>query len=55
METTNLREQLKAEALANAESDLQTAVEWFPLEDQAARLSCANSAENGSCFVPEGH
>ncbi len=30
----NLREQLKREALANAQRDLQMAVEWFPLEEE---------------------
>jgi CopG family transcriptional regulator / antitoxin EndoAI len=32
----NLRERLKAEALANAERDLAIAAEWFPLEEEAA-------------------
>ena len=31
----NLREQLKQEALTNAERDLQMAAEWFPLEEEA--------------------
>jgi CopG family transcriptional regulator/antitoxin EndoAI len=31
----NLREQLKQEALANAERDLAMAAEWFPLEEDA--------------------
>lgn len=31
----NLREQLKAEALASAESDLEIVAEWFPLEEEA--------------------
>lgn len=31
-----LREQLKQEALVNAERDLATAAEWFPLEEEAA-------------------
>jgi CopG family transcriptional regulator/antitoxin EndoAI len=34
----NLRERLKAEALANAERDLAIAVEWFPLEEESARM-----------------
>lgn len=33
-----LRERLKAEALANAERDLAIAAEWFPLEEEAARI-----------------
>jgi len=33
----NLRERLKAEALANAGRDLAIAAEWFPLEEEAAR------------------
>ena len=33
----NLRERLKAEALANAERDLAIAAEWFPLEEETAR------------------
>ena len=35
-EGQSLREQLKAEALANAERDLALAQEWFPLEEQVA-------------------
>ena len=35
----NLRERLKQEALANAERDLQIAVEWFPLEEEAWQLA----------------
>lgn len=31
----NLREQLKQEALVNTDRDLQTALEWFPLEEEA--------------------
>jgi CopG family transcriptional regulator / antitoxin EndoAI len=31
----NLREQLKREALANAERDLQIAAEWFRLDEEA--------------------
>ena len=31
----NLREQLKAGYQANAERDLEQAVEWFPLEEEA--------------------
>jgi metal-responsive CopG/Arc/MetJ family transcriptional regulator len=33
----NLRERLKAEALANADRDLAIAAEWFPLEEEASR------------------
>lgn len=35
----NLRERLKAEALANAERDLALAAAWFPLEEEAATLN----------------
>lgn len=35
----NLRARLKAEALANAERDLAIAAEWFPLEEEASRMS----------------
>ena len=35
---SNLRERLKVEALANAERDLAIAAEWFPLEEEAARM-----------------
>ena len=31
----NLRDQLKAGYLANAERDIQLAAEWFPLEEEA--------------------
>lgn len=34
----NLRARLKAEALANAERDLAIAAEWFPLEEETARV-----------------
>jgi CopG family transcriptional regulator/antitoxin EndoAI len=34
----NLRERLKPEALAYAERDLAIAAEWFPLEEEAARI-----------------
>jgi CopG family transcriptional regulator/antitoxin EndoAI len=34
----NLRERLKAEALANAGRDVALAAEWFPLEEEAARV-----------------
>ena len=37
----NLREQLKQEALANAERDLEIAAEWFPLEEEAWQLARA--------------
>jgi len=33
----NLREQLKQEALVNAERDLAMTAEWFPLEEEAAQ------------------
>lgn len=33
----NLRDQLKAGYLANADRDLEHAVEWFPLEEEAHR------------------
>jgi len=33
----NLRDQLKAGYLANAERDLAIAAEWFPLEEEANR------------------
>lgn len=35
----SLREQLKAGYVANATQDLETAVAWFPLEDQTARAA----------------
>ena len=35
----NLRARLKAEALANAERDAAIAAEWFPLEEEASRMS----------------
>ena len=35
----NLREQLKREALATAESDLETAAAWFPLEEEASQAT----------------
>jgi CopG family transcriptional regulator/antitoxin EndoAI len=34
----NLRARLKSEALANAERDLAIAAEWFPLEEETARM-----------------
>jgi CopG family transcriptional regulator / antitoxin EndoAI len=34
----NIRERLKDEALENAERDLAIAAEWFPLEEEAAKL-----------------
>ncbi len=34
----NLRRQLKEEAIANGDRDLAIAVEWFPLEEEAAHL-----------------
>lgn len=40
----NLRERLKAEALANAGRDLAIAVEWFPLEEEAWRRSEGSSS-----------
>lgn len=33
----SLREQLKAGYVANAERDLETAIAWFPLEEEAVR------------------
>lgn len=41
-----LRERLKREALANAERDVEMAVNWFPLEEEA--LGRAGVAERGS-------
>ena len=35
----NLRALLKEEAIANAERDLAIAAEWFPLDEEAARLA----------------
>lgn len=35
----NLRQRLKEEGIANAERDLAIAAEWFPLEEEAARLA----------------
>jgi CopG family transcriptional regulator/antitoxin EndoAI len=35
----NLREQLKAGYLANADENLRIAAEWFPLEEQAWQKS----------------
>jgi metal-responsive CopG/Arc/MetJ family transcriptional regulator len=35
----NLRARLKQEALENAERDLAIAAEWFPIEEEAARLA----------------
>jgi CopG family transcriptional regulator/antitoxin EndoAI len=35
----SLREQLKAGYRANAEEDLATAAEWFPLEEEAWKTS----------------
>jgi metal-responsive CopG/Arc/MetJ family transcriptional regulator len=35
----NLRKRLKEEALANAERDLQSAAEWFPLEEEAWQVA----------------
>jgi len=40
----NLRARLKEEALANAERDLAIAAEWFPLEEEAARLAEASGS-----------
>jgi CopG family transcriptional regulator / antitoxin EndoAI len=40
----NLRERLKAEALANAERDLSLAAEWFPLEEEAATPNARSKA-----------
>jgi hypothetical protein len=38
-----LHDQLKAGYLANAERDLEAALAWFPLEDEAARASNVSS------------
>jgi len=35
----NLRLRLKEEAIANADRDLAIATEWFPLEEEAVRLT----------------
>lgn len=35
----NLRQQLKEEAIGNAERDLEIAAEWFPLEEEAAQIA----------------
>jgi CopG family transcriptional regulator / antitoxin EndoAI len=45
----SLREQLKAGYLANAERDLATAVEWFPLEEGAWETR-ENSAKSKKLF-----
>ncbi len=37
--TANLRARLKEEAIANAGRDLSIAADWFPLEEEAARLA----------------
>jgi len=34
----NLRERLRLEAIATADRDLSLAAEWFPLEEEAARV-----------------
>jgi CopG family transcriptional regulator/antitoxin EndoAI len=34
----NLRKQLKAGCLANAERDLEIAAEWFPIDEEAWQL-----------------
>lgn len=41
----NLRERLKKEALVNAERDLQMAVEWFPLEEEAWQTARAKKSK----------
>lgn len=38
----NLRKLLKEEAIANAERDLAIAAEWFPLEEEAAKVAEAD-------------
>lgn len=43
----NLRKRLKEEALANAERDLETAIEWFPLEEEAWEISEKDAAHAG--------
>jgi CopG family transcriptional regulator / antitoxin EndoAI len=35
----SLRERLKQEAIENADRDLNLAAEWFPLEEEAHKLS----------------
>jgi CopG family transcriptional regulator/antitoxin EndoAI len=39
----SLKEQLKAGYLANAEENLEMAVEWFPLEEEAWQQKSAGS------------
>jgi len=36
--SSNLRTQLREEAIANADRDLAIAAEWFPLEQEGAQL-----------------
>lgn len=36
---SNLREQLKQEALTNAQRDMDMAKEWFPVEEEACQLA----------------
>ncbi|MDP9054465.1 MAG: hypothetical protein M3N93_09225 [Acidobacteriota bacterium] len=38
---SNLAEQLKAGALANAKRDMAIAEEWFPLEEEACQLTAS--------------
>ena len=44
----NLRARLKEEAITNADRDLAIAVEWFPLEEEAAQLSEAGPSQKPS-------
>jgi CopG family transcriptional regulator/antitoxin EndoAI len=37
----NLREQLRQEAITNAERDLKMAAEWFPLEEEVWQITGA--------------
>jgi CopG family transcriptional regulator/antitoxin EndoAI len=48
----NLRKCLRAESLANAERDLAIAAEWFPLEEEAARV-LETSAKPGKAAKPK--
>jgi hypothetical protein len=54
MNTTNLRQQLKAEALAMAESDARTSAEWFHLEEESSDRFCACGKNEGGLSKPGG-
>ena len=45
----NLRARLKEEAITNAERDLAIAVEWFPLEEEAAQLTETGRSTKRTC------